>query len=1149
MLKKRVSILILLLSLIFIISGCGGKSSDKEEVEQNEYEVFVKKIVQDVKNYNIIEKNGTETFLGEGIYVEVLLSDNLTGYEGIYYYSMETLLNLNLERNHELLKLLGVCGPKGRVILIFGDKSKSLFEYVSIEDTKQNGDELSIAGEDKIKKVENSEITEVNAITTGNSLNAYLIDYPTVTKGGILIKYKRIIPLSAAALFYNQTENIQSDIFSIVEEGTAKIEVALNEGLYSISSKTIYFGKYNYINNYILPEEGDAIFVNKNYIGTEDGTETRPFTTIQSAVNIAKDGDIIKVAEGIYNENIILPQDKGVKLYGAYQNGNFNNRNISIYSTTIRGYNNLPVINIEYSGNYGQYHIYEINGFTIENGQRGIYAMNWGNGGNAELKINNNIIQNNSGLIGSNDNGGGISSRGMIAEIKNNTIRNNKCGKGAGLALQLNSTEYSFLIEGNLIENNEIYSDHGAGAGVQGYKGVIKNNTFKNNKILESWGWGGGLIVDGNQFTGFTNNIYVELSGNTYIGNEVPSGGSGLFIDEGANVRIKNELIIKNICKDSFRNGALYVDGERGSINAKTILENCTIADNIGADYSYGHAIFIEGGSEVIVRNSIFWDNKSSDNQNDFYVNDTSSLVVEYSTYVDGKMGDGNFSITESIKTNPLFADTSSNNYYLKSKAGRWNTTSNQWVIDTVQSPAIDSGKPSSSYSNEPLPNGGRVNMGAYGNTVYASKTFTENTVAADFQVGPSRSYKSLKEVAGLLKPGDVVEVDGDCTYEGGIIFTQAGTEMEKIHIKGIRVNGKRPVITGGENGVHFQTPWPYNTAEGGHHYIFEGFEITNATVRGIFHQARDLTIRDCFVYDCITHGILGADEGSGSLLLEYTEVARCGDGGSRHQIYMATDEVNNPGSIFRMQHCYVHDANGGNNVKTRAERNEIYYNWIEGGYYHELELIGPDSDADGSNPLLKREDSDVVGNVLIKKQTYAGNNPDFYVIRIGGDGTGESSGRYRFVNNTIISGTSAVFRIFDSVESLEVHNNVFYNPNGDVLFKRTAEANWVSGQEVISGRNNWTKTGTGELPSQLQGTILGSNPQFINIAEYNLYPAENSPLINAGTSNTEFISAYTFPNPLPLPLKLPPNKQIENLDSSLNRDILENIDIGAFGN
>ncbi len=96
------------------------------------------------------------------------------------------------------------------------------------------------------------------------------------------------------------------------------------------------------------------------------------------------------------------------------------------------------------------------------------------------------------------------------------------------------------------------------------------------------------------------------------------------------------------------------------------------------------------------------------------------------------------------------------------------------------------------------------------------------------------------------------------------------------------------------------------------------------------------------------------------------------------------------------MQYCYIHDANGGNAVKSRAERNEIYYNWIEGALYHELELIGPDP-AGGVSEGAAREDSDVVGNVLRKRN-------DFAVVRFGGDGTGQSNGRYRFVNNTVIT-------------------------------------------------------------------------------------------------------------------------------------------------
>ena len=47
------------------------------------------------------------------------------------------------------------------------------------------------------------------------------------------------------------------------------------------------------------------------------------------------------------------------------------------------------------------------------------------------------------------------------------------------------------------------------------------------------------------------------------------------------------------------------------------------------------------------------------------------------------------------------------------------------WAVDGAQSPAIDRGNPASSFSNEPQPNGGYVDLGAYGNTGQASKSST----------------------------------------------------------------------------------------------------------------------------------------------------------------------------------------------------------------------------------------------------------------------------------------------------------------------------------------------------------------------------------------------------------------------------------------
>jgi predicted outer membrane repeat protein len=62
--------------------------------------------------------------------------------------------------------------------------------------------------------------------------------------------------------------------------------------------------------------------------------------------------------------------------------------------------------------------------------------------------------------------------------------------------------------------------------------------------------------------------------------------------------------------------------------------------------------------------------------------------------------------------------------YHLKSQAGRWDPNTQSWVLDEVTSPCIDAGDPNSSVGEEPEPNGGRVNMGAYGGTAEASKSY-----------------------------------------------------------------------------------------------------------------------------------------------------------------------------------------------------------------------------------------------------------------------------------------------------------------------------------------------------------------------------------------------------------------------------------------
>jgi len=163
-----------------------------------------------------------------------------------------------------------------------------------------------------------------------------------------------------------------------------------------------------------------------------------------------------------------------------------------------------------------------------------------------------------------------------------------------------------------------------------------------------------------------------------------------------------------------------------------TVFNNCTFIEN-WADL--GCAIYCFGTAHV--NNCIFW---GSERQ--IYIDDPSAAptFVRYSDVQGGWPGEGN------INEDPLFADpgywADANNpnqirepddpnavwidgdYHLKSQAGRWDPNSESWIIDDVTSPCIDAGDPNSPIGLEPFPNGGIINMGAYGGTAEASKSY-----------------------------------------------------------------------------------------------------------------------------------------------------------------------------------------------------------------------------------------------------------------------------------------------------------------------------------------------------------------------------------------------------------------------------------------
>ncbi|MCP4593333.1 MAG: hypothetical protein GY842_21570 [bacterium] len=85
---------------------------------------------------------------------------------------------------------------------------------------------------------------------------------------------------------------------------------------------------------------------------------------------------------------------------------------------------------------------------------------------------------------------------------------------------------------------------------------------------------------------------------------------------------------------------------------------------------------------------------------------------------------EGVFQSNHNISDDPLLVIADDGDCHLKSQAGRWDPNSASWVQDDVTSPCVDAGDPNSPIGYEPFPNGGVINIGAYGGTVEASKSY-----------------------------------------------------------------------------------------------------------------------------------------------------------------------------------------------------------------------------------------------------------------------------------------------------------------------------------------------------------------------------------------------------------------------------------------
>jgi hypothetical protein len=211
----------------------------------------------------------------------------------------------------------------------------------------------------------------------------------------------------------------------------------------------------------------------------------------------------------------------------------------------------------------------------------------------------------------------------------------------------------------------------------------------------------------------------------------VITGGSGNLaggvVCVGSSPTIQNCLIVGN--------RATGPDGVGGGIyceNSEATFINCTVSGNYGG--SSGAGVSSKDSLAVVV-NSIIWANSPVEIE----VSGTIQPVIGYTDVTGGWIGTGN------LKVDPLFAAAGywanpedltkpvsasvatavwvAGDYHVMSQAGRWDPVAKAWVMDAVTSPCIDRGSPALPVGAEPLPNGNKINMGAYGGTRQASKS------------------------------------------------------------------------------------------------------------------------------------------------------------------------------------------------------------------------------------------------------------------------------------------------------------------------------------------------------------------------------------------------------------------------------------------
>ena len=352
-------------------------------------------------------------------------------------------------------------------------------------------------------------------------------------------------------------------------------------------------------------------FPNDSTLGICDLTVPEDANSIQNALNISENGNLICVKEGLYKENINFYHTslKNIGLYCLDQSISADEK----YSCTIDGDYEGRVISFNADDPNFMTSDTVLSGFNIQNGYSesqqgiGIYIK----GVNPTLK--NLRVENNESVTGT---GGGIFIEGNTdATLSNIIIKGNKAKYAGGLSAKDVS---NFIADQLSITQNEATGGDSGGLRVKRANGFsLSNSVISSNK---SFSHGGGSYIDKGENISFD---AITVSKNiAYNSDGVAKHGAGFYMKDPNVVSIRNSTFSENHAKNGY-GGGIFLSASYMVVENSSFIGNTASNPGGGLDLHYDQ--YFDEGSFHSYSNVLVMGNHSGGKGGGIYISQSSS--------------------------------------------------------------------------------------------------------------------------------------------------------------------------------------------------------------------------------------------------------------------------------------------------------------------------------------------------------------------------------------------------------------------------------------------------------------------------------------------------------------------------------------------